>query len=67
MRDHSFTLEPALFAPLAPLRCEVPTAPPWRWAVRDAAGSLLATAKTRAGARAAARALYNRGQSDGRA
>lgn len=64
MRDQSFHLEPSLFAAIAPLRHDfVPE--PWRWTVRDAANTLLATAKTRAGARAATRWIYsNAGEID---
>lgn len=58
MQDASFTLEPALFAPTAPFKhAFVPG--PWRWVVRDATNTTVATARTRRGARAALRQLYS--------
>jgi hypothetical protein len=58
MRDSSFQLEPSLFEPTAPFRYALVPEPPWRWAVRDGVNTLVATARTRAGARAATRWLY---------
>ena len=58
MRDTSFKLEPSLFQPTAPFTHATLGAPCWRWAIRDSVNTLVATAKTRAGARAALRWLY---------
>ena len=60
MRDASFTLTPGLFAATAPFTAAQPLAAPWLWRVRDALGSVVAVARTRAGARAATLALHAR-------
>lgn len=57
MRDASFTLRPGLFAPAPPF-FPVCGAKPYCWTVSDAFGSPVASARTRAGARAAVKALY---------
>jgi hypothetical protein len=61
VRNLAFNLAPGLFAPAPPFRSASPAAPPWRWTVFDAHGRPVGTAATRAGARAAVRALYGAG------
>ena len=57
MRDASFTLDVGLFTPTAPFSYRHGPRP-GIWFVTDAGGLRVATAKTRAGARLAVRALY---------
>ncbi|HEY2178072.1 MAG TPA: hypothetical protein VGH15_05770 [Caulobacteraceae bacterium] len=60
MRDVAFTLTPALTPPEPPFGHAPLPRPPWIWIVSDGLGREVATAPTRAGARAAVRALYSR-------
>jgi hypothetical protein len=57
VRDTSFTLEDGLFTPTAPFSYRHGPRP-GLWFVTDSGGMQVATAKTRAGARLAVRALY---------
>lgn len=57
-RDSSFTLRPDLFRPIAPFTAAHDPKRPFRWVITDALGIEAADARTRAGARAALRALH---------
>jgi len=57
LRDTSFNLRLGLFRPQGPFSAHHAERP-GLWRVRDADGTLVATARTRAGARVAIRALH---------
>ncbi len=60
MRDSSFQLAPTLTPPEPPFSSAPLLRHPWTWQAFDALGREVASARTRAGIRAALVALYGR-------
>lgn len=58
MRDTAFTIVPVLFGPEPPLAYAPVLRPPWNWSALDALSREVATARTRAGIRAAISTIY---------